>query len=348
MDFPDLYTPQKLAAALKQKPTPKQFFHKTFFRHNTFHTTESVSFDIVKGKRKIAAVVNPIHDGVVVERSGYDTKNTKPAYTKEMRILRPQDTQIRLPGEVPFQPMEPRERAGIIAGEDLAELDDRIVRLEEKMCAEALLTGKVTVKGKGWNAQVDFGYKVGENKIVLSGSSAWNNTSTSDPMKDIDDWRRMIVQRCGIQPTHCIVSSDVAWAIIDNAKAQKRLDIRRYEMGMIDPKNLPEGVSYIGELMLPSGVVSLYIYEEWYEDEETGLEIPLMPNGKVLLGSTQARCEYHYGMIQNLNSLNATNRFPSSWLKDNGSARFIQLESAPMPNIYQVDAFLVADVMEAA
>jgi hypothetical protein len=345
-NFVDLYQPQKMLAALVQTPTPKKFFHQIFFRNTVLHETKTVQFDLYKGKRKIAAYVNPLHDGILVERDGYETHETEPAYVKEIRALRPKDTQIRLIGETPYNGRTPRDRAAMILGLDLAELETRLARLEEKMCAEALLTGKVIVNGKGFNAQVDFRYEDGVNKITLSGTSAWNDTVNSDPMKDIDDWRRMIVKRCGIQPTHCIVGSEAAWAIINNEKVQKRLDNTRYRMGEIKPENLPEGVSYYGELLLPSGTVSLYSYDEWYTDATTGDDVPLMPPGKVLLGSTNARCEFHYGMIQNIYSLQAAARFPLSWTKDDGAARFVQLESAPMPNIFQVDAFIVADVLD--
>jgi hypothetical protein len=344
-NFVDLYQPQKMVAALQQILPPKRFFHQTFFKNAVLHETPTVHFDLYKGTRKISAYVNPIHDGVVVEREGYETKDTKPAYVKEIRVLRPTDTQIRLMGETPYQPKTPRDRAAAILGQDLLELETRLVRLEEKMCAEALLTGKVVVKGKGWDAQVDFGYEAGKNKITLSGTDCWD-TPTGDPMKDIDQWRKDIVQRCGIQPTHCIIGSKVGWAIIDNPKVKERLDIRKYEMGQINPAALPEGVSYFGELRLPSGVVSLYSYDECYADPNTGKDIPLMPEDMILLGSTNARCEFHYGLIQNLNSLQATTRFPSSWLKEDGSARFVQLESAPMPNIFQVDAFVTANVLQ--
>jgi hypothetical protein len=343
-NFIDLYQPQKMAAALQQILPPKRFFHQTFFKNIVTHETPTVQFDLYKGKRRIAAFVNPLHDGIVVEREGYETRETKPAYVKEMRILRPADTQVRMMGEIPYQPKTPRERAAAILGQDLFELETRLVRLEEKMCAEALLTGKIIVSGKGWDTQVNFGYENGKNKITLSGTDCWD-TETGDPMKDLDTWRKLIVQRCGIQPTHCIVGSNVGWAIINNKKVKERLDVRKYEMGQINPATLPEGVSYFGELLLPSGTVSLYSYDECYTDPTSGADVPLMNPNKILLGSTNARCEFHYGLIQNLNSLQAATRFPSSWLKENGSARYIQLESAPMPNIFQVDAFLTANVL---
>jgi len=164
-------------------------------------------------------------------------------------------------------------------------------------------------------------------------------------MRDLDTWRRDTLQRCGIAPDVCVVGSEVAWAIMDNPKVKERLNILHYTMGHIAPGSLPEGISYYGDLMLPSGIVKLYSYDEWYTDPTTGDDVPLMAGNKVLLGSTNARAEFNYGLIQNLKALRALPRFPLSWEEDDGSARFVQLESAPMPNLYQVDAFTVATVL---
>jgi hypothetical protein len=240
--------------------------------------------------------------------------------------------------------LNPDQRAAQILGEDLAMLDERLVRREEKMCADALLTGKVIVKGDGWDAEVDFGYEEGKHLRTLSGTSLWSHED-ADPMRDLDNWRRDTVKRCGIAPDICVLGNDAAWAIMDNAKVQKRLDNLRFEMGQIEPRNLPEGISYYGRLQLPSGIVSLYSYDEWWTDPDTGEDMPLMGSNKVLLGSTQARAEFNYGLIQNLYALRALPRFPLSWQESDGSARFVQLESAPMPNLYQVDAFTVATVL---
>jgi len=340
----NMYEPRMMLQALQQVSFPKRFFHSTFFSNTRTHTTPKVELDVRKGKRRVAVFVNPIKDGKLVERAGFITKTTAPAYVKEKTALRPQETITRSFGENIYNAMSPAQRAAQTLGEDLAMLDERIVRLEEKMCAEALLTGTVTVNGDGWDANVDFGYEMDKHIRILSGTDLWSDPS-SDPMRDLDTWRRDTVQRCGIAPEYCIVGSDVAWAIMDNPKVKERLNILNYQMGRVSPANLPDGISYYGELLLPSGSVSLYSYDEWYTDPTTGDDVPLMPSNQVLLGSAKARAEFNYGLIQNLKSLQAIPRFPFSWEEDNGSARYVQLESAPMPNLYQVDAFTVATVL---
>lgn len=340
----NIYEPRMMVQALRQVASPRRFLHSTFFPNTVTHTTKAVELDIFKGKRRVAAYVNPILEGRVVERQGYETVEVKPAYTKEKIPTRVADTQSRSFGENIYQAKSPQQRAAELLGQDIAALDERILRLEEKMCAEALFTGKVVVKGDGWDSLVDFGYVAGTNIKTLSGTSCWDNGG--DPMKDIDTWRREIVQRCGVQPTHCIIGSKVGWAIIDNPIVKERLDLRRYEMGTINPASLPDGVSYYGDLRLPSGLVSLYSYDEWYTDPVTGDDVALVPEDAVLLASTNARSAFHYGMIQNINSLDAMPRFPLSWVEQDGSARWVQLESAPMPNLYQIDAYTVAHVLQ--
>jgi hypothetical protein len=341
-----IYQPQMMIQALERAAAPKRFFHSKFFGTVRTHTTQNVMFDVRTKKRRVATFTGPIHDATVIEREGFITKTTAPAYVKEKTTLRPQEVLTRGFNENPFAATSPAQRAAQALGEDLAMLDERIVRLEEKMCAEAILTGKVKAKGKGIDVEVDFGYVAGEHLIDLTGSSKWDDTS-ADPMRDLDNWRRKIVQRTGITPDICVVGNRAGWAIMDNPKVKERLNIINYQMGRVNPSNQPSnGTTYYGDLMLPSGVVSLHCYDEWYTDPNTGDDVPLLPDNVVLLGSTQARCEFHYGMIQNLKSMQPSTRFAFSWEADNGSARFVQLESAPMPNLFEPDAFIVATVLD--
>jgi len=339
-----MYEPRMMMRALEQVKVPKRFFHSTFFKRTFTHTTKEVELDVRKERRRVAVYVSPIHDGKVVERKRFETRSTSPAYTKEMTTLRPQELNTRAFGENIYNPMSPAQRAAQTLGEDLAMLDERLVRLEEKMCAEAVLTGKVIVRGEGISVQVDFGYVDGVNKVIPTIS--WGNAD-ADPMRDMDTWRRNTIQRCGILPDVCITSSEVAWAIINNPKVKERLNILNFQMGRIAPGggSLAEGIMYYGDLMLPSRIVPLYSYDEWYTDPVTGEDVPMFPSDTLLFGSTQARSEFHYGLIQNLRSLQAASRFAFSWEAPNGSARYVQLESAPMPNLFEVDAFTVAKVL---
>lgn len=337
-----LLDPRIMLKALRQHAAPRRFFQKTFFGRIQTHVTKSVDIDIQKVKRRLAAFTNPKASATVVERDGFETKTVSPAYLKEKVPTRIDDLLSRQMGQNIYDPIHPAERAADLLGEDMQMLDDRFNRTEEYSCVKSLLNGKLEIKGKGVNDVVDFGYIPGEHTMALSGNDGWNK-ATGDPMKDLDDWRIMINQRCGLIPTHCIIGREVYWAIINNELVNKRLDNRRVELGTIKPTDLPEGVRYLGTLN-PS-MLDLYAYDEWYTDPVTGKDEPLIPDDVVLLGNPAARCAMHYGLIQNLKHPAPVPRFPSVWQEEDGSARWLQLESAPLPCIAQPDAFFVAHVL---
>lgn len=340
-----IYDPRTLVAALDQCRSPHQFLVNTFFSSVKTFNTQKVDMDIRQGSRQIAAYVNPLENGRVVERAGYETITVYPCYTKEIMVIRPDDTVTRAFGEDYSKPLSAVQREQRLLGEGLVNLDERVVMLEEVMSAQALINGSIYVKGQKNDFQLDIGYTPGRQKITLSGSSCWDKSG--DPMYDLDDWSTTIGQRCGMAPDIIICGNRAARAILDNEKVQKRLDLRNFHVGEINISENRElarqGVQYQG-VLAPSNI-PIYTYNETYVDPLTGKLVPLIPDDSVLMGCTSAGCQMLYGMIQNLNSLAPMPRFPHSWMAQDGSARYIQLESAPLPNLYQVDAFISARVL---
>ncbi|MCD8139317.1 MAG: major capsid protein [Planctomycetaceae bacterium] len=341
LDEKFLFNPRTMMAALRQASIPKRFLQQTFFANVETFATEEVGIDIEKTQRCIAGFTAPDNTGNVVDRKGYFTVSTKPSYIKEMMPTRVADLLKRLAGETIYDELTPMARAAKLLGKDLAQLEERIIRREEVMCAEALFTGKLHIVGPGINRTIDFGYEDDIHKKVLSGSSMWD--AGGDPLEDVELWRSEIIERCGISPTHAICGRKVVRAIRNNPKVQEKLDNRRFEMGLIQTKDLGNGVRYIGTFN--DSMLDLYAYDEWYVDPADKKSKPMVPEDTILLASTEARTRMNYGLIQNLNGLSATTRFPWTWQEQDGRARFVQLESAPLPNLIQADAFQVARVV---
>ncbi|MFQ0992922.1 major capsid protein [Gilliamella apicola] len=341
----NIYTPRLLVAAINQVFAPKRFLLDTFFHHKIEHETEKVDIDIKRGNMDIAVYVHPLEKGNYVENTGFETKTVAPCYTKEIKDIRPGDTIKRLFGEDYSAPLSPKQREQRLLGERLFDLDTRIVRLEEVMAAQALVHGYVKVKGKRNNFQYDFGYELGRQKIILSGNKCWDKQG--DPMYDIQDWSEKISERMGQAPSIIIGGIRAIRAIIDNPKIKERLDIRNFHVGEINIAQTEElrkqGVIYYGSLA-PS-YIPIYSYSGQYLNPVTNKVESLIPDDTVLLGCTNAGCTMLYGMIQNTYALAPMPRFPHSWAELDGSARYIQLESAPLPNPAQIDAFISARVL---
>ena len=339
----NLYEPRRMLAALVQRPTPQRFFRQTFFGSTITHETVTVELDIMKTKRRVAGYTAPEHAAKTVEREGFFTKTVRPAYIKEKTGLRVSDLRTRALGQSVYDPVSPIQRAAAMLGDDLRMLSERFDRREEIMCAQAILTGRIEIRGDGLDDVIDFGYIPNEHVMALSGTDCFDDPD-SDPQRTLDEWVTLILKRCGIKPNHLICGTDVCWKLTDHPLIKERLDNRRVEMGQINPMRLPAGVRYWGHLNPPG--LDIYSYDEWYTDPATGNDVALVPPDVVILGSDQARCAMHYGLIQNLKNPVAVPRFPSVWMENDGSAEWLQLESAPMPTLYQADAFIVAHVLE--
>lgn len=229
----------------------------------------------------------------------------------------------------------------------MARLDTMIEIREEWMCAKALFTGAVDVSGEGVSQNIDFGMS-NSHKVTLGTGVKWTDTGIN-PLTDIATWKTLIAKDSFLSADIVIMGAGAAKAFINNAEVQKNLDIRNIDLGVIRPQELPSGAKYIGSDRLNG--VDYYTYEGYYVDPTTGVQTPFVPNGAVLLASKSARTSMMYGAVtiadENTKALltYAMPRVPDSWVSKKPAARFIQLNSRPLPVPHDIDGFVVATVI---
>jgi hypothetical protein len=342
----DLFETRRMLAALEQRKPPRSFLLDTFFSGSETFDTEHVDIDIWKGKRRLAPFVNPRKEGKVVESQVYKTRSYKPPYIKPKKVTTAEDILKREMGQHIYgSNMSQMQKAAQRLGKDLAELDDMILRREEWMAAQVLTTGKVRCQGDGIDETIDFLMEA-EHLPVLAGAALWSATTTAKPLQNMRDWKRLIAKDSGVNPTDVIMSPDVYDAMLytDEVKGTNNLfDNRRIMLGQIEPRDVGGGVTYIGRITELG--LDLWTYEEWYVDEfDDETEKSMIPTGKLIMGSPNAYTRRLYGAIKDLKSTGAVRRFPKSWEVEDPSARFVMVQSAPIPALHQVDAFLCATV----
>jgi hypothetical protein len=224
-------------------------------------------------------------------------------------------------------------------------MDDGISRREEWMVSQILFTGKVEMKGEGVDSVLDFDFT---NKETLSGTDLWSDPN-SDPLARLKNYRLAVIQKSGITPDRVIMASDVVDSFTSHPGIQKAMDVTRITLGRIEPQTLPNGVTYIGTIT--SLGLDVYSYDEWYFDEETETEKPMVPAGHLMLGSTRSRSSMLYGAVTLLDSKTEQfqtfegNRIPHSWVTQNPAARYLQMNSRPLPVPHEVDSWYVAKVL---
>ncbi len=345
-----IYDPRTMGKVIRRMPPVRTFFRSTFFKNPLTFPTKSVDIDIKKGNRELAPFVNPRIGGKTVANSGYQTKTYTPVLLAPNKITTIDDLLTRSPGESLYSGKTPAERAVEKMAEDFTELREQIVRREEWMCAQAIFTGKIPIVGEGVNEEIDFSFTNKEE--ITTAAKKWS-AETSDPIADLERWHETVQKNGFVNCNVCIMSKDVANAFVNHPKVMKLLDVKAYDIAVIKPRELPNGVTYIGTINKLG--LDIYTYNEWYLDNWTDPnnpeQKPLVPEKTLALMSTAAEFSMCYGAITLLDSV--TENFitvegqivPETWIERRPSRRFLQLNSKPLPVPHEVDSWFVAKVL---
>ena len=314
-----IYTPRTMGKIVERMPPVHTFFRDTFFKNRQTFVTKSVDVDFRKGNRALAPFVHPKIGGRTIPNNGYQTKSYTPPMLAPNKVTTVDDLLERAAGENPYSGRTPAERAVEKLARDFRELDEMNVRREEWMAATALFTLK-------WSAD------------------------TSDPLADIERWHETVQKNGFINCNVCIMAKDVANAFVKHPKVKDVLDVRAYDLAVIKPRQLPNGVTYIGTIHKLG--MDIYQYNEWFLDDWTDpaapQDKPLVPDGALALLSTEADYSIYYGaitMIPEEGKGFATvegDRVPQTWVERRPDRRFLQLNSRPLTVPHEVNSWFVA------
>lgn len=342
-----IYEPRTMGRVVQKLPPVRTFFRSTFFRNEETFVTKNVDVDFKKGSRKVAPFVSRLIGGKIVPNTGYETKTYTPPLVAPEKVTTIDSLLERSPGENMFSGRTPAERAVLKMSEDFVELREQITRREELMCAQAIFTGQIPVIGDGVNEVIDFHFTNKEK--ITTAAKKWTADS-SDPIADLKRWHET-VQKTGFTNCDiCVMGSDVANAFVNNAKVKDLLDVKNYALAVIQPKQLPNGTTYIGTIHELG--LDIYKYNEWYLDDWTNPDAPedkpLVPADSLALLSTSANYSMYYGAITLIDEATGVFRtvegkyVPDTWAKRKPARRFLSLSSAPLCVPHDVDSWFVA------
>jgi len=343
----NLYDTRRMLNMLEQMPPAPTFLRNRFFRNTRLHDTDTIDIDIVKGGRRVTPYIRPVQEGVVMERAGFKTNSYKMPYARIKRTSEADRHFTRSAGDHAYGNRTPAQRAATELADDLADLNANLDAEEERQAAEAIFTGKVTVRNAEGKAihNIDFGLT---NTEALTGAALWSasGATKNSVLKLLRAKRRSIVKTGAPSPNHIVVATDVSDVLInifDPDDTASGLSSIRADRGQIDITNLPDGVTYIGYFNELG--CDVYSYDGEYIDLD-GSAKPYAPAGTIAMLSTNARFDRNYGAIKNFHgNFASVPRFPHSWITDDGRARFLQLESAPLYALHQVDSVAVVKVL---
>ena len=345
-----IYEPRTMGRVVTKLPPVHTFFRSTFFKNEETFVTKEVDVDFVKGSRKIAPYVHPVIGGKTVANTGYETKRYTPPMVAPDKVTTVDDLLKRIPGESIVSGRSPAERAVLKMSSDFSELRDMITRREELMCVQSIFMGRIPIIGEGLNEVIDFQFT--NREVITTAAKKWTGKD-SDPIADLKRWHKRVQKKGLTNCDMCIMSDDVATVFINHEKVKNLLDIKNYHLAVIQPRQLPGGVTYIGTINELG--LDIYTYNEWYLDDwtdpENATEKPLVPEGELVLISSHANYSMYYGAITLVDENTKAFRtvegkyVPDTCVKRKPAGRFLQLSSAPLSVPHDVDSWFVAKVI---
>lgn len=261
-----IYDPRTMGKLVERMPKVHTFIKSTFFRNVETFDTQKIDVDFKKGNRQLAPFVHKKIGGDTIDNEGFQTNTYEPPLVAPNKITTVDDILKRTPGESLYNGKSPNQRAIEKMQRDFTELDEMIPRREEWMCCQALFTGKIPIldkNGKAIQAEIDFNFT---NKVVLKDAEKWNKTQ-GGKIKQLKAWRKQVQKTGFVNCNMCIMGDEALESFLADEEVLKMLDVERYDLAVIKPKELPNGVTYIGTLQGEG--MDIYSYNEWYLDNWT-------------------------------------------------------------------------------
>lgn len=280
----DTYT---LLATVQRIEEPLDYITKTFFGETMTVNTSYVAVETRSEGRLLAPQIVQGSRGVDVNRTGSKVHYYSPILFGPRRVISLQNVTSRLFGDVPnlYAPISMEQQAARIQSEDMADLLRLHANRKEKMAAELLQTGKLTLKAFADDGQVpqtdvlDFGWK---GKIIPT--KYWNDPDA----KIYDDLYAVseeIQYKCGQVPTFAICGRGVERDLLANKEIHDWLMVpspTNLSMAQFAPQWTSPEVRYIGRISALN--LDLISYVRTYQDED-GTTKPYVDDNAVIVAT---------------------------------------------------------------
>ncbi|MCV6588222.1 MAG: major capsid protein [Marinobacterium sp.] len=335
----DVLDTRTLLGIKARQPKFEAFFMRMFFSQVVTFDTEEIAFDKIKKGIKLAPFVAPMVAGKANRKQGGKMTTFMPAYVKPTDNVNPAMLLKRRPGESMGGSLSPADRRLAVKAQLLDDQEKSIVYREEWMAVQAVIHGAVTVEGEGYETMVvDYG-RSPQNDVTLVGPAKWDTVdpATYDPTDDIEDWAE---RASGVVDT--LIFDKKGWRQFSRFKAVKDR-LNKDQSGNTSSLQLGPQLSRVVQYKGNFGEYECYVYSGKHEDGEGG-EQCYMPAGRLLLAPSMTDDVMAYGAIQdakaNAGGVVAASRYPSNWFTDNPSVEWMQTQSAPLPVMFDADAFV--------
>lgn len=279
-----------LIKTMKKMYPVLQFFKERYFPDGKVYYSEKALIETKKGKKKVAPFVIPMAGGIVMESEGYRAEEVTAPFIAPKMPITAEELEKKAFGESPLSGRTPAQRENEIQAEHMDEMRKAIIRRQEVMCSDVITTGQVVMKhfanaedaAKGLNYQTKilrFYENEFKNKYMLTKS--W---STMTVAEKIQEFYKMaaVLKRRGVHATDIVMTGDVSMQLMTDKEFLEYYNKLAVNTGIIDQKELPDGVACNGTINVNGVLFTMFTYDEEYEDTD-GKSKAFLPKGTIAL-----------------------------------------------------------------
>lgn len=336
------YTTVEMMEAINTALPCNNFFTRTFFPKPKTHIAEKIEVDVKKGRRRMAPFVSPRRGGKVMTREGFQTNVIHCPKLAPETILTTDDITKRSFGENVYSRDTPKQRRDKLLAQDLNDLQESIERRKEWMSREVIINGGFDAvdEEEGVDIHVDYGFT---NKEVLLGAKMWSDPS-SDPDAMLLEKRLEILKKSGVTPNMIIGDAETIRMYLKHPAVQKNANILNIKDARIEPRIVDKNVTFYGRIA--SLDMDIYSYDEWFIDDATKEEMPMIPYGTIILASSDGIGTMHYGSVTQVEPDEGFKTYeaeivPKYTVDDKNDIEMLRETSRPVPAPDDVDSWYV-------
>lgn len=276
--------------------------------------SNDVDIDIVRGNERIAALIprdsvsRPLGSTQKNQNAeNYSSFSRKYPLAEEEGDITGNQLLRRVAGENSYERRDRQSRMRYLARKHHMESIRRIVRMNEVLAAQSVLTGFQDAIIGTTNANLKYDFRRNAN-LTVTPTNTWNSGS-QDILGDIDGICDAIREYGKVNPDMMFLGGDAMAALLADTDVKDKADNRRFELIQIS-SNAPVPPKYTrwidsgwnarGYLRTPKGYnLWMFTNVDGYTNG-AGTFTKYMPEDQVLVSSSMARADRYFGPPETL------------------------------------------------
>ncbi len=346
----------KLIETIKKMYPVMQFFKDRYFPDGKTFYSEKALIETKKGGRRVAPFVIPVVGGIVQDAEGYRAYEVKAPYIAPKMPITAEELELKAFGESPESGRTPAQRENEIESEHMDDMRKAIFRRQELMCAEIITSGKILMKhfATAEDAAKDVNYKLqilqfyeNEFKNQYRFTKAWADMTASEKIQEFYKIA-LILKRRGVRATDIVMTGDVSMDLMTDKDFLEFYNKLHVNTGVIDQKELPEGVTCNGKINVNGVIFTMFTYDEVYEDLD-GTVKELLPKGTIAflhpgMGTTAYS---QVTFVKGTSFVSYAQRIvPRVVASEDNNIVEVQMFSRPVPYPLDWDGWLIANIYD--